>query len=69
MPMSRYMFLRLFPSAGAQADLADTEVAVGDERAHPEPLGEYQRLTILALSMLRGVAAGGEPRSQRAPAS
>jgi hypothetical protein len=34
----------LIPFARAQVDLAETEVAVGDEGARPEPLGEGQRL-------------------------
>ena len=46
------MLLRLLARARAQVDLAETEVAVGDEGAHAEPLGERQRLAILSLAAL-----------------
>jgi hypothetical protein len=42
----------LIPFARAQVDLAETEVAVGDEGAHPEPLGDGQRLAIMSLAAL-----------------
>jgi len=35
-------------------------VAVGDEGAHPELLGERERVTIMAVSMFRGTAVGGD---------
>ena len=41
-------------------ELAEAEVAVGDERAHPELVGERQRGTVMAASLLRGIAAGGD---------
>jgi hypothetical protein len=35
-------------------------MAVGDEGAHPELLGERERVTVVAVSVLRGIAAGGD---------
>ena len=35
-------------------------MAVGDEGAHPELLGECERVTVVALSALRGIASGGD---------
>ena len=35
-------------------------MAVGDERTHPELLGERERITVGAVSVLRGIAAGGD---------
>ena len=48
----RDMLLRLLARARAQVDLAETEMAVGDEGAHAEPLGERQRLAIMSLAAL-----------------
>ena len=46
------MLLRLLPSAGAPVELAEAEVAVGDERAHAARLGEGQRLAVVGLAAL-----------------
>jgi hypothetical protein len=35
-------------------------VAVGDERTHPELLGKRERITVVAVSVLRGIAPGGD---------
>ena len=35
-------------------------MAVGDEGAHPEVLGERERVTVVAASVLRGIAVGGD---------
>ena len=51
MSISRYIAIavvndssRLRPVADAAVELAEAEVAVGGERAHPEFVGERQRL-------------------------
>ena len=54
------MLLRLLALASAPVELAEAEVAVGDERAHPELLGERERVTVMAVSVLRRIAAGGD---------
>ena len=54
------MLLRLLALARAPVELAEAEVAVGDEGAHPELLGERERVTVVAVSVLRGIAAGGD---------
>ena len=54
------MLLCLVALAYAPIELAEAEVAVGDERAHPECLGERERVTVVAVSVLRGLAAGGD---------
>jgi len=41
-------------------ELAKAEVAVGDERAHPKPLGERERLTVVARSVVWVIVAGGD---------
>ena len=46
------MLARLLPLAGAPVELAEAEVAVGDERAHAQLLGQGQGLAIVRL---RGV--------------
>src|SRR6266566_526280 len=43
------VLLRLLSLACAPVELAEAEVAVGDERAHAELLGEGQRLAIVRL--------------------
>ena len=43
--------------ARAPVELAEAEVAMGDEGAHAEFIGE--RVTIVALSVLRRIVAGG----------
>jgi hypothetical protein len=64
------VLLRLLARARSPVELAEAEVAVGDERAHPERLGEGERVSVVALSMVRGIAAGGGlARRQRALAS
>jgi hypothetical protein len=47
---------RLFPLLRAPVELAETEVAVGDERAHAELAGERQGFAVVAFSVL-GAAA------------
>src|SRR5215467_13446873 len=51
------VLLRLLTLARACEQLAEAEVAVGDERAHAARLGERQRLTVIRLAAL-----GIEPR-------
>ena len=46
------MFLGLLPLARAPVELAEAEVAVGDERAHAELAGECQRLAVVAFGVL-----------------
>src|SRR5262245_61973146 len=46
------MLLRLLVLASAPIELAEAEVAVGDEGAHPARLGEGQRLAIVGLAAL-----------------
>ena len=46
------MFLRLRAPARASAELAEAEVAEGDERAHAERVGERQRLAVVACSFV-----------------
>ena len=55
------VLLGLLSLAGAPGELAEAEVAVGDEGAHPETDGERERLTVMALGRLRveGLAARG----------
>src|SRR5436190_18611983 len=60
----RDVLLGLLALAGAPKELAETEVAVGDEGAHPELLGERERVTVVAVSVLRGIAAGGDLAEQ-----
>ena len=50
----------LLALARAPVELAEAEVAVGDERAHLELLGERERVTVVAVSVLRRIAAGGD---------
>ena len=47
----RGVFLRLLARARASAELAEAEVAVGDERAHAEAGGESESLPILVLGL------------------
>src|SRR4029434_781406 len=49
------MLLRLLALARAPVELAETEVAVGDEGAHPEVLSEGERVTVVALSAFRRI--------------
>src|SRR5438552_14378919 len=46
------MLMRLLALARAPGELAEAEVAVGDERAHAELAGERQRLAVVAFSVL-----------------
>jgi hypothetical protein len=46
----------------APVELAEAEVAVGDEGAHAERLGERERVTIAAGRVLRGDRGGGASR-------
>src|SRR5215510_12280405 len=41
-----YVLVRLLALAGAPVELTETEVAVGDERAHAELSGQHQSLTV-----------------------
>ena len=41
-------------------ELAQAQVTVGDERAHSELLGERERVSVVGLGVLRGIAAGGD---------
>ncbi len=52
--------MRLLALAGAAEELAEAEMAVGDEGAHAEFLGERERVTVVAVGVLRGSAAGGD---------
>ena len=52
--------MRLFTTARAPIESAEAEVAVGDEGPHPELLGERERVTVVAVRVLRGIAAGGD---------
>jgi hypothetical protein len=67
------VLFRLLPLARAPVELAEAEVAVGDERTHPELLGERERVAVVSLSFLRGIAAGGdlpkEPEGPHLPAA
>jgi hypothetical protein len=40
--------------------LAEVEVAVGDEGTHPELFGEREHVTVVAGGVLRGIAAGSD---------
>ncbi len=46
------MLPRLLALARAQVELAEAEVAVGDEGAHAARLGERQRLAVVSLAAL-----------------
>src|SRR3990170_3138461 len=54
------MLLRLLALVRVRVELAEAEVTVGDEGAHAELLGERERVTEVAVSVLRGIAAGGD---------
>jgi hypothetical protein len=54
------MLLRLLALTRAPVELAEAEVAVGDERAHAELLSECERVTVVAVSVLRDIAVGGD---------
>src|SRR5262249_34943533 len=47
------MLLRLLAVARAPVELAEAEVAVGDEQAHAELAGELQRLAVGAFGVVR----------------
>jgi hypothetical protein len=66
------VFLRLRTLALAAIELAEAEVAVRGERAHPAWLGERQRLTVVAFSLVgaacrRDVAGEAEGVSLASP--
>jgi hypothetical protein len=46
------VLLRLLALSRAPVELAEAEVAVGDERAHAARLGEGQRLAVVAFGVL-----------------
>jgi len=52
------VLLGLLALARAPVELAEAEVAVGDERAHAELRGDCQRLSICCFGLI-GVAARG----------
>jgi hypothetical protein len=54
------VLLSLHALAGSPVEPAEAEVAVGDEGAHPQLLGERERVTVVAVSVLWGIAAGGD---------
>src|SRR5260370_24717997 len=56
----RDVLLRLLESARAPVELAEAQMAVGDKGPHAALLGERQRVAEMALSFLRGIAAGGD---------
>src|SRR5215813_15448835 len=41
------MFVRLLPFARSPIELAEAEMAMGDERAHPQRLGQGYRLAVV----------------------
>src|SRR5260370_21541236 len=55
--------------ARALVELAEAQVAMSDKGAHPEPFGQRERVAVVALSVLRRIAAGGnlaeEPEGPR----
>ena len=54
------MLLRLLARARAPVELAEAEVAVGDEGRIPSSSASASAVTVVALSVLRGIAAGGD---------
>jgi hypothetical protein len=67
MPISRYIVVALAKCSSAfkgvtrsLVQLAEAELAVGDEGAHTELFGERECVTVVAVSVLRGIAAGGD---------
>src|SRR5260370_17574206 len=56
------VLVRLLPLAGALIQLAEAEVAVGDEGAHAELAGKCQRLIVAGVSRLhlRGFTMRGD---------
>jgi hypothetical protein len=46
------VLVRVLPPADLAAELAETEVTVGDKRPHAARLGDGQRLPVLCLSAL-----------------
>ena len=56
----REVLLGLLALARAPVQLAEAEVAVGGEGAHAELLGERERVTVVSVSVLRGIAAGSD---------
>ena len=52
------VLLRLLALARAPVELAEAEVAVGDEGAHPELLGERERVTVVAVGAAPGDRGG-----------
>src|SRR5262249_26778955 len=49
---------RLLSLAGAREELTEAEMAVGDERTHPQFFGDGERVVVVALTVLRGTVAG-----------
>src|SRR5213593_4810052 len=56
------VLLRLLALACAPVELAEAEVAVGDERAHAELAGERQRFAVICLGLftVRWIGPGGD---------
>ena len=63
------MLLRLLALARAPVELAEAEVTVGDERAHPQRFCERERVTVMTVSALRGLAALAQIAGGRMPAT
>ena len=63
------MLTRLLPLGGAQIESAEAEMAVGDEGAHLQFLGQGKRVAVLAAGVFQGIVGGGhfaeEPQSPR----
>ena len=53
------MLARPLGRARTPVELAETEMAVGDDRAHPELLGERERVTVVTFGVLGPLATGG----------
>ncbi len=54
------MFCGLLALACSLVEIAEAAVAVGNEGMHLQLLGERERVTVVAVSVVRGIAAGGD---------
>ena len=54
------VLLSFLPIAHAAAELAEAEVAMGDERTHAARLGQGQRITVVTGSLVPGIATAGD---------
>ena len=60
------MLLRLLTLAGAPVELAEAEVAVGDEGAHSQFVGEGERMAVMVFSVeVVWIASSGERASRK----